>query len=114
MNNTRKDTDKEYNIRAFRELCDAALGRLPEGAKDENADWEIRREWALKQLLHEVKRHSNSTWEKQGLGEILEWQRLRHQIVHILFSDWSIKVTQPEIVLDIIDNFVKNAVGEKP
>lgn len=86
---------------------------MPEDAKDENLNWEIRREWALKQLLHDVKKYVNATSEKQGLGKIPEWQKLYLQIIHVLFFDWSIQVSKPETVIDVINSFVQNAVGEK-
>lgn len=110
----KRDPNKEYTMRVFRELCAKAIGRVPEGAKDETADWETRREWALKQLLHEVQRYVDSTSIVLGVGEIPEWQWLEVQIIHCLFFSWSIQVSRIETVTDAINDFVTDAVGAEP
>jgi hypothetical protein len=107
-----KDVNKEYTINTFRQLCSEAVERLPERAKDESVEWPVRREWALRQLLHEVQRYVNSTGEIQGLPELEEWQRLRVQIRHCLFHSWSITGSKPETVDAVIDDFIQEAVGE--
>jgi hypothetical protein len=52
---------------------------------------------------------------KREIGKILFNIAIESgEIIHILFFDWSIQVSKPETVIEVINDFVRNAVDEKP
>jgi hypothetical protein len=108
-----RNPDNEYSIAALRKQIDVALANLPVKAKDETADLETRREWALKQLLHTLELYTGSK-SAMLVGNVPEGltpsQEVEVAIYFFLMHEWSIK----RDVRPIIAEYIERAISKKP
>lgn len=108
-----KNPNNEYSIAALKEQVEVALVNLPIQVKDETANWEIRREWALKQLLHTLELYTG-TKTAMIVGDVPEGltpsQEVEVAIYFYLMHEWSIR----RDIRPIVAEFVERAIGKKP
>lgn len=107
-----KNPNNEYSITALKKQVDVALAALPDKAKDENADWETRREWALRQLLYTLELYTGTTTAMtvdnmpDGLSPS---QQAEVRIYFYLLAEWSLRTGYKPIIAE----YIERAIGKK-
>lgn len=104
-----RDPNKEYDVAAFKKLCEQTVQNLPENVKDKSVALEKRQELALEQLLANVKTYANSNSTRLGMEDMPRISYLEAQIIHVLEHDWSLHNFDN---ITTIREFVTEAIGK--